>query len=75
MLFTDKQTDKQTDRQTNQRYQKHNLLSQGGNNAKVGCTMNEVIINHLMYADDLVLIAPSIRAMQTLLNSCRQLCT
>ena len=39
-------------------------------NAKVGCTINEVIINHLMYADDLVLIAPSIRAMQTLLNSC-----
>ena len=24
-------TDKQTDRQTNQRYQKHNLLCQGGN--------------------------------------------
>ena len=40
------------------------------NNAKVGCTINEVIINHLMYADDIVLIAPSIRAMQTLLNSC-----
>ena len=26
-----RQTDKQTDRQTNQRYQKHNLLCQGGN--------------------------------------------
>ena len=26
-------TDKQTDRQTNQRYQKHNLLCQGGNEA------------------------------------------
>ena len=25
---------RQTDRQTNQRYQKHNLLCQGGNNAK-----------------------------------------
>ena len=31
MLSTDKQTDRQTDRQTNQRYQKHNLLCQGGN--------------------------------------------
>ena len=31
MLSTDKQTNKQTDRQTNQRYQKHNLLCQGGN--------------------------------------------
>ena len=28
---TNKQTNKQTDRQTNQRYQKHNLLCQGGN--------------------------------------------
>ena len=26
-----RQTNKQTDRQTNQRYQKHNLLCQGGN--------------------------------------------
>ena len=35
MLSIDKQTDKQTDdRQTNQRYQKHNLLCQGGNYAK-----------------------------------------
>ena len=32
MLSTDKQTNRQTDRQTNQRYQKHNLLCQGGNN-------------------------------------------
>ena len=32
MLSTDKQTDKQTNRQTNQRYQKHNLLCQGGKN-------------------------------------------
>ena len=38
MLSTDKQTDKQTDRQTNQRYQKHNLLCQGGNNSSV-CTI------------------------------------
>ena len=32
MLSTDKQANKQTDRQTNQRYQKHNLLCQGGKN-------------------------------------------
>ena len=30
---TNRQTDRQTDRQTNQRYQKHNLLCQGGNEA------------------------------------------
>ena len=29
---TNKQTNRQTDRETNQRYQKHNLLCQGGNN-------------------------------------------
>ena len=32
---TNRQTDRQTDRQTNQRYQKHNLLYQGGNNLHV----------------------------------------
>ena len=32
---TNKQTNKQTDRQTNQRYQKHNLLCQGGKNATI----------------------------------------
>ena len=35
MLSTDKQTNRQTDRQTNQRYQKHNLLCQGGNKLKL----------------------------------------
>ena len=35
MLSTDKQTDKLTDKLTNQRYQKHNLLCQGGNNLKL----------------------------------------
>ena len=29
------------------------------NDAKAGCIMNGVYMNHLMYADDLVLIAPS----------------
>ena len=35
MLSTDKQTDKQTNRQTNQRYQKHNLLCQGGKKLRI----------------------------------------
>ena len=30
MLSTERQTDKQTNKQTSQRYQKHNLLCQGG---------------------------------------------
>ena len=37
MLSTDKQTDKQTDKLTNQRYQKHNLLCQGGNKCALSC--------------------------------------
>ena len=38
--------------------------------AKAGCIMNGVHMNHLMYADDLVLIAPSGRALQVLLGYC-----
>ena len=34
-----RQTNKQTDRQTNQRYQKHNLLCQGGNNSVCECNV------------------------------------
>jgi hypothetical protein len=40
------------------------------NMSKVGCIMNGVKCNHLMYADDLVLLAPSARALQTLLKTC-----
>ena len=47
MLSTDKQTNRQTnrqtDRQTNQRYQKHNLLCQGGNNN------NNLFIKHIFH--------------------------
>ena len=32
--------------------------------------MNGVYMNHLMYADDLVLIAPSVRTLQVLLRYC-----
>ena len=33
------------------------------NDAEAGCIMNGVYMNHLMYADDLVLIAPSMHAL------------
>ena len=36
-----RQTNKQTDRQTNQRYQKHNLLCQGGNNFEINIQRNQ----------------------------------
>ena len=39
-------------------------LSNSLNNAKVGCSMTEVTITHMMHSEDLVLMAPSILAMQ-----------
>ena len=45
-------------------------LSNSLNDAKVGCSMDGVIINRLMYADDLFLIPTPISAMQILLNCC-----
>ena len=40
------------------------------NTCGVGCEMNGVVMNHLIYADDTVLIAPSARALQVLLAHC-----
>lgn len=33
-----------------------------------GCMIGEVLVNHLMYADDLVIITPSGDGLQQLLN-------
>ena len=44
-----------------------NVLSQQMNKVMVGCCMNGKVINHLYYADDLVLLAPSTHGMQKLL--------
>ena len=35
-----------------------------------GCRLNDISINHLVYADDMVLIAPSISALRKLIKSC-----
>ena len=40
------------------------------NNSKVGCRINDTAVNHLMYADDICLIASSPAALQNLLNIC-----
>ena len=40
------------------------------NSFKIGCVISEIIINHIMYADDLVLISPSSAGLQILLNTC-----
>ena len=45
-------------------------LSHKLNNAKVGCHINNVCINHLFYADDLCLMAPSPVGLQLLIDIC-----
>lgn len=40
------------------------------NDCSVGCSYNNEIINHLMYADDLVLFAPSVAGLNKLLRVC-----
>ena len=45
-------------------------LSEALNKIYCGCAFNNTIVNHMMYADDLVVFAPSIRGLQTLVNMC-----
>ena len=47
-----------------------NDLSTELNALTTGCMFNDVMYNHLLYADDMVLIAPSIAALQKLLDKC-----
>ena len=37
---------------------------------QTGCTIGDTVINHLMYADDLVLISSSASGLQKLINEC-----
>ena len=46
------------------------VLSQQLNEVIVGYCMNGKVINHLYYADDLVLLSPSSHGMQKLLSKC-----
>ena len=36
---------------------------------KIGCYVN-MILNHLVYADDIVVFAPSVKGLQQLVNVC-----
>jgi len=38
--------------------------------ARVGCTMGNMVVNHLMFADDVCVFSPSISGLQCLLNIC-----
>ena len=39
---------------------------------KIGCVVGELIVNHLLYADDIVLISPSARGLKRLLEECEK---
>lgn len=45
-------------------------LSDKLNTCKVGCVIGSVIVNHLMYADDLVIFSPSAKGLTALINIC-----
>ena len=45
-------------------------LSASLNKLYVGCLFNGKVINHLMYADDIVLLSPSVKGLQQLVDTC-----
>ena len=47
-------------------------LSNKLNNVNAGCITGSSLINHLMYADDLVLMAPSSIGLSMLLSVCSE---
>ena len=42
------------------------------NKLQIGCSTADIIINHLMYADDIVLLSPSTGGLITLIEACQQ---
>ena len=47
-------------------------LSEQLNECKTGCKFNDLLVNHLMYADDLVILAPSAVGLSMLLKACEK---
>ena len=47
-------------------------LSKRLNELNIGCSIGEMIINHIMFADDLVLVSPSTRGLSMLLAECQK---
>jgi exonuclease III len=45
-------------------------LSLNLNSVAAGCFISKVFVNHLMYADDIVLMAPSVKGLQNLVTAC-----
>ena len=40
------------------------------NSCRIGCCFNDSKLNHLMYADDIVLLAPSVKGLDQLITIC-----
>ena len=47
-------------------------LSNRLKDCRTGCVLGNLIVNHLMYADDLVIFSPSTAGLQSLLNLCSE---
>ena len=41
------------------------------NSIKVGCYIGDVLLNHLMFADDICVFCPSVRGLQSILDVCQ----
>ncbi len=50
-------------------------LSQELDSLKVGCYINKQCVNHLFYADDAVLLAPTVGGLQRLIDACAEFAT
>jgi len=46
-------------------------LSNELNNSNAGCYIGEVLLNHLMFADDICVFCPSVRWLQRILYVCQ----
>jgi hypothetical protein len=49
-----------------------NDLTVGPSSKRIGCSVDDVIVNNISYADDMVLLSPSVRALGELLGSCEE---
>ena len=47
-------------------------LSLGLNELDVGCYFNNILVNHLFYADDIILLCPSHGGLQNLIDVCQR---
>ena len=47
-----------------------NGMSEKLNKHKIGCVLNDRVVNHLIYADDIVVFSPSLAGLQCLVGEC-----